>query len=246
MGIFRKRQKPPTLPGDIISMMERFGRYEFNPQGSSAEDAGSIWMETQAPLQPFASVDPDGFLVALAGAVLPVGGWAVYGASCTLWECFGSNIEIFRQQPSYNAILNAAIEFLRANGVPPMMVKGYEWQHWIQNGGTSDTWIQRRPIPSLDEAPISELRTGETRRVTQQTADPVSNAILVRRNAEGGYDALIDAKRGDEDPHRVQNEWKFAKSLHELYIQIGLAMQMPTYWYDPEMEPYFPLPRPRI
>jgi hypothetical protein len=246
MGFFRRRQKQPGLPGNIISMMERFGRFEFNPQGSNAEDAGSIWIETQAPLQPFAETDPAGFLVALAEAVLPVGGWAVYGASCTLWDCFGSKIDIFRQHSSYNAIMNASIEFLRANGVPPMMVRGYEWQHWVNNDGTSDTWVPRRPVPSPDEAPISTLQPGETRRVTQLTSEPDSNAILVRQNGDGRYCALIDAKYSDEDPRRVPNEWKFAASLHELYIQIGLAMQVPTYWYDRELEPYFPLPRPKI
>jgi hypothetical protein len=90
------------------------------------------------------------------------------------------------------------------------------------------------------------LRSGETRRVTQLTSDPDSNAILVRQNGNDRYCALIDAKYSDEDPRRVPNEWKFAASLYELYIQIGLAMQVPTYWYDPELEPYFPLPRPKI
>jgi hypothetical protein len=246
MRFFSRRQKQPTLPSNIIGMMERFGRFEFNPQGNSAVDAGSIWIETQAPLQPFAEADPDGFLVALAEAVLPVGGWAVYGASCTLWECFGSKIDILHQHSSYNAIMNAALAFLRANGVPPMMVKGYEWDHWVNNGGTSDTWIPRRPTPSLDEAPISQLQPGETRRVTQLTSKTDSNAILVRRNGDGRYCALIDAKLSDEDARRDQNEWKFAASLYELYIQIGLAMQVPTYWYDQELEPYFPLSRPRI
>lgn len=70
--------------------------------------------------------------------------------------------------------------------------------------------------------------------------------ILVRRNADDQYCALIDAKLSDEDARRVQNEWKFATSLHELYIQIGLAMHVPTYWFDQELEPYFPLSRPRI
>jgi hypothetical protein len=226
-------------------MMERFGRYEFNPQASAVDpaDIGRL----MADLYPFASADPDGFLVALAGAVLPVGGWTAYGASRTIWELLSPLASVsIRQHPSYNAIMNAALEFLRTNGVPPMMVKGYEWDYWVNNGGTSDTWIPRRPIPSPDEAPISELQPGETRRVTQRTSEPDSNMILVRRDGEDRYCALIDAKWSDEDPRRVQNEWKFAESLYELYIQIGLAMQVPTYWYDRELEPYFPLQRPRI
>jgi hypothetical protein len=116
----------------------------------------------------------------------------------------------------------------------------------VNNGGTSDTWISKRSIPSLDEAPISPLQPDEIRRITQQTSEGDSNAILVRQNDDGRYCALIDSKYSDEDPRRVQNEWKFAASLHELYIQIGLVMQVPTYWYDHELEPYFPLLRPGI
>ena len=142
--------------------------------------------------------------------------------------------------------MTAPIEFLRANGVPPMMVKGYQWEYWIDSGGTADTWIPRRPVPLPEEASITELLPGEVRRVTQRTSEIDSNAILVRQNNDGPYCALIDAKYSDEDPRRRQDEWKFAKSLHELYIQIGLVLQVPTYWYDPELEPYFPLPRPKI
>ena len=250
MGIFRRRQKQHSnehvLPGDIVRRMERFGRFEFNPQANKYNDAADIG-ELMAALYPFASADPDGFLVALAGAVLPVGGWAAYGASRTIWELLSPSASVsVRQHPSYNAIMNAALAFLRTSGVPPKSLRFYEWDHWLASGGTMDTWVPRLPIPSQEEAPIAALLPGESRRVAQLTSEPDSNAILVRRNGDGRYCALIDAKWSDEDPRRVQNEWKFAESLYELYIQIGLAMQVPTYWYDREREPYFPLPRPRI
>jgi len=70
--------------------------------------------------------------------------------------------------------------------------------------------------------------------------------ILVQRQDDGQYCTLIDARQSDEDPRRTQREWKSAGSLHELYVEIGLSMQTPTYWYDAELEPYFPLPQPKI
>lgn len=244
MGFFSSHPKQPALPGNIVSRLERFGQYEFNSQAYVFD--GAEMGELVGEIYAFASSDPERFLVTLAQAAVPAGGWAVYGASCMLWECFSSDAGVLAQHPTYKAVRDGAINFLRANGVPPMRVKGYEWNYWIDNGGTADTWIQRRPIPSPAEAPISKLSHGETRRVTQLTSERDSNAILVRQNSDGRYCAMVDAKWSDEDPHRVQNEWKFAESLHELYIQIGLAMQVPTYWYDRELEPYFPLPRPRI
>ena len=61
MGIFRRRQKQHpneyVLPSDIISMMERFGRYEFNPQANA--DNGADIGQLMAELYPFASADPD-------------------------------------------------------------------------------------------------------------------------------------------------------------------------------------------
>src|SRR5712691_6232044 len=142
MGFFSRRQKQPALPSDIISMMERFGRYEFNPQTSAydGEDIGRLMAE----LYPFASTDPDGFLVALAEAVLPVGGWAVYGASRTIWELLSSSASA-HQNPSYNAIMNAALAFLRTNGVSFMMLRGYERP---SNVPSNSTLPMRRPTPT--------------------------------------------------------------------------------------------------
>lgn len=121
MRFFSKRQQQNlnqyALPGDIVSKMERFGRFEFDPQGSSGEmgDFGDLMIE----LYSFASAEPEGFLVALAEAVLPFSGWAGYGASRTVWEVLspgrGSPL---REHAAYISIMNAAIQFLRANGVP--------------------------------------------------------------------------------------------------------------------------------
>lgn len=245
MGIFGKSQKQParpTLPRNIVSLMERFGRFEFYPQARN-ENSMEIGMEWAEQVFPVAQADPEGFMKDLADAVLPVGGWAVYGASRTLWEAFGSARKS-DPNPSYNAIMSAAINFLLSNGVLP--VRGYEMDYWIRNGRTNEEWIQRRPIPSPEQAPITALRPNEVRRVTQLTAERDSSAILVRQNRDGQYCGIVETKWSDEDPRRVQNERFFAASLHELYIQIGLEMQIPTYWYDRELEPYFPLPRPKI
>jgi len=225
-------------------MMERFGRFEFHQQGS-ADDIGNIWSQTQAPLQPFASADPDGFLVALARVVLPVGGWVVCGASRTIFNVLSPS-ESVRQHPSYNTIMNASLEFLRTSGMPSIMLNGYEEAHLLASGGTLNAWATWPPTPSQEKAPIAELLPDETRRVAQLTSGPDSNVILVRQVSDGRYCALIDSQSSDKDPRRVQREWQSAGFLYELYITIGRLLLTPPYWYDRELEPYFPLPRPRI
>lgn len=245
MGFFRKRQdqRPDgySLPADIVDCVARFGRYEVDPEGSGeqGEEQGRMMID----LYSFASAEPERFIADLADAVLPVGGWAVYGASRTVWELVTSPD---KQHPAYKAIMDGAIAFLRSNGLPPMRVRGYEWDYWLDSGGTRDTWLPRRPIPSLAEAPITELQPGEVRRVVQITPQPDSNVIFVRQNDDGHYCGLIDAKQSDDDPRRTQWEWKSAASLHDVYVEIGLSMQTPTYWHDLELAPYFPLSEPTI
>lgn len=248
MRFFGRQQQQPdehALPRDIVSKMVRYGRHEWDPQGSemSIGELGDL----MAGLYPIASAAPERFLGDLAAAVLPVGGWAVYGASRLIWELLSvSRGSFLSQNPSYVAIMDDAIAFLRGNGVPPMRVRGYEWDYWLDKGGTNITWLPLLRTPAPGEAPITELRPGEIRRIAQVTAQPDSNVILVRQRDDGQYCAIIDARQSDEDPRRTQWEWKFAASLHELYVEIGLSMQTPTYWYDKELEPYFPLPQPRI
>lgn len=141
MGIFNKRQKQPALPNNIVDIMERFGRIGFDSaHGKDVGDVGEIWGELAGQVFPVARADPESFLVALANAVVPVGGWAVYGASRLLWDALSLTGE-FDQNPSYNAIMDAGIEFLRANRVPIASVSGYEWQHWVARGGTRETWL---------------------------------------------------------------------------------------------------------
>lgn len=248
MGIFgrlkRHHSNTNALPSDLIRMMERFGRYEFRQPGSE-NDGTDIWMQTQAPLLPFASADPDGFLVALAEAVLPVGGWAVVGASRTIFEVLSSP-ESFSQHPSYHAIMDAALEFLRASGVPSVLLTGREEIYWKASGKTMDTWVTWPPTPSQQEAPITELLPNEIRRVAQLTSEPDSNVIFVHRGNDGRYCALIDSRWGSRDPRRVQREWQSAWSLYELYVIIGRLLMEPPHWYDRELEPYFPFPKRKL
>ncbi len=89
-------------------------------------------------LFPLAQADPEMFLTELAQAVLPVGGWAVYGAEHVARSLLGSSIF---QHSSYIALMDASLSFLRASGVPPARLNGYEWNSWVDSGGTIDTWF---------------------------------------------------------------------------------------------------------
>ncbi|MBK6870821.1 MAG: hypothetical protein IPJ14_09690 [Kineosporiaceae bacterium] len=250
MGLFggnRKRDNRDDggrAGGGLAALAARFGRHEFYGQAST-EDPVQIQRETLIPLYPEAARDPNAFLERLRREVLPAGGWALYGADRLMWELITDKTA--RQSEAGLEIMDASLSFLRENGVPPQRVRPYQWEHWIGTGGTIDTWLMTRPTPTHAQAPIRELAPGELRPVARLTADPQSNVILVRLAANGEHvEAIIDAPQSDDDPRRTQWEWKSAPTLYELYVQIGLTHQVPTPWYDPDLEPYFPLPAPRI
>ncbi|MEU7099743.1 hypothetical protein AB0A66_15655 [Streptomyces longwoodensis] len=235
MALFPRTSRGTSLPDDVVSRMERFGRFEFDPVGTDI-DASDVWGELQAPFLPFAQSDPDGFARALAVAVLPAGGFALFGAARTVWNLVGSDFD----SPAYHAVRMAALEFFRANGVPSNRLSADDWRFWQEN--RSEPWLvgQRRPVP--EEARIVSLAPGELRRVAQITGAPDSNVVYVAASHDGRFVAVVDAPTSDTDPTRARFDWLAADTLHDLYARIGDVFQTPVHWVADDLRPYVPLP----
>jgi hypothetical protein len=138
------------LPADIVSRMRTFGRFDFdtlNYQG----DAGKIWEGIVAPLVPVAQADPAGFLRDLADAVVPAGDWAVYGGAHLVKEVLSGD----QEDPSYDRMMAASLDFLRGRGVPRSRLNGYEWRFWQKTRGRTEAWLEPGPAgtPVSDRAP---------------------------------------------------------------------------------------------
>ena len=232
MPLFSRRSRA-RLPADILTQLEQLGRASYDP--SSYE---SPWQLTVA-MYNLAQEDRDGFLGDLAAVTLSAGGWPVYGAMKLIMDILDPNLD----QPDFNAIALAGLEFLRSHGVPTSRLSFNEINLWhrLQGGGTP--WLVGRPLPPDRLTP---LQPGEARRVAQVSPGPSSNVIYVKQDTPDRFVAVIDGEWSAEDPHRVQNEWYGAQSLHELYTRIGQGFQTPCYWADRELEPYFPLPSPTL
>lgn len=232
MPLFGRRART-RLPADALSQLELLGRSSFDPQACE-----SPW-QFVAAMYPLSQDDRNGFLADLAAVTVPSGGWPAYGALKLLWEMFGTDMD----QPDFNAIAMAGLQFLRSHGVPPNRVSQFDLGIWHRLQGEDTPWLVGRPAPPDRLTP---LRPGEIRKVAQVVAGEHSNFIYVRRDAPDRYAAVIDGEWSEEDPRRVQNDWYAAESLHQLYIRIGEAFQVPCYWADPQLELYFPLPAPTI
>lgn len=242
MGIFGRRAAGRKLPADIVARMALFGRYEFDP--STADLRGyDVWSDLQSPLLEYAQADPAGFAQDLAAAVLPVGGWPLYGASRTIWNLLGNDFE----HPKFHEVRAASLEFFRANGVPPKQVTGGDWDFWMRTRGRHEPWLKGTAPPPARSANLTPLRGGELRRIAQVTAAHDSNIVFACLDATSGRcKAVVEARRSDEDPTRTQFDWLSQDTQYELYISVGEAFQVPTYWVAEELAPFIPLPRPRI
>lgn len=229
MSLFA-RSAHRRLPADTIAQLEQLGRTNYYPQAGDAP-----WQFVAAMYQ-LGQDDRQGFLADLAALVVPVGGWASYGALRLLWEVFSTDLEL----PDFDAIALAGLQFLRSHGVPTSRVSPYELGIWHRLQGDETPWLVGRPPPPPDE--LTPLKPGEVRKVAQVSPGPSSNLILVRQDAPDRFVALIDGEWNEEDPRRVQNEWYSAQTLHALYVRLGDAFQVPCHWADPEFERYFPLP----
>lgn len=243
MGIFGargdSRRQGNSLPHDVSERLARFGRFEF---GNAPDDSNDVWAQTIQPLYDYARNDPQGFMSAVINAVPPGSGWASCGAGRMIWELLN---EESRYGDAFESIIAASLDFLRINFVPPMRLSGYEWDFWTSHGGTVDTWIPRLPSPS-PSIEIRPLGVGEVRELAQWESTSDSNRVLITLDETGTYRALIDAKQDDENPTRSQWEWMSAPTQFALYTDIGLSLQMRPFKYDPQLEPFFPIPRSKI
>jgi hypothetical protein len=126
MPLFRSQKKAASiLPGDIVQKMELYGRFEIAPQQADPSAASRVG-ELLPRLYRIAQADPDAFITALAGAVLPHGGWAVYGGE----RCVKDVVDMNSRHPGFLQMIDAAMTFLRSQGYGPGHIAPYEMQAW--------------------------------------------------------------------------------------------------------------------
>ncbi|MFJ3305055.1 hypothetical protein ACIPSA_18410 [Streptomyces sp. NPDC086549] len=238
MAVYRGMSGATRFPPDVASRMEQFGRFEFDPSEVSI-DASRVWSELQAPFLDFARSDPEEFAAELADAVSSAGGFALFGAARTIWNLVGSDF----RSPAYDRVRMAALEFLRSHGVPAGRISAHDMRFWQEQ--RDEPWLVGRPRPTA-ETLITPLAPGEMRPVARVTAEADADVVYVQAGAGGGYRAVVEAPYNDTDRSRVRRDWLGASTLHELYARIGEAFQVPVHWICDELEPFIPLPRPRL
>ena len=137
MGLFGKKESAEpgsssvVFPHDLVSRLEPFGRFEFDPQGSGVDAIGHP--NAEYPLMQLAKQDPDGFMAALAAATVPIGGWTVYGAMRLVWHFGLADLDV--PQADSDAISMAALQFLHDSGCPWERLNLRERAYWRRVAG---------------------------------------------------------------------------------------------------------------
>ena len=68
-----------SLPADIVEKLDMWGRFRFDPQRASVDV--NVIGTLENDMRQLAQADSDAFVSSIAAAVLPHGGWAVYGGA---------------------------------------------------------------------------------------------------------------------------------------------------------------------
>lgn len=111
------------LPAQTARRLEILGGVKIAGPDSGV-DGTLVW---DVCLAPFLPVAPE----ALAEAVLPVGGWSVYGASRCLQELRAHDAA----SPAYLALLDAGLRFLHDSGLGPGHLNGWDHTCWTEIHG---------------------------------------------------------------------------------------------------------------
>ena len=227
----------PLLPADIAAQMAEYGRARWNQQFEISEPG-----PFDGALQDMPPDAQRAWVTALSDAVVPVGGWAVMGAQVTVMKVAGRLADL----PAYRAIMDAALEFQRSAGVWEFQLSITEKAYWHEHH-QNELWLARRDPPSRAAAVIPPLPVGQERKLAIMSNVPDSNEVYASQPEAGRYVAIVEAplERGSAS-RRVRREADTADSLYDLYCQLGEAMKLPNHWVDPELEPFFPYPSPRI
>ena len=91
MGLFSRSKgggggSKVRLPAGFAQLLEQYGRWQFDPQGSGLQPPSMDGQRDGARALPARPADGDAFVSTVAAVALPAGGWTVYGGTRAVWN----------------------------------------------------------------------------------------------------------------------------------------------------------------
>jgi hypothetical protein len=184
------------------------------------------------------------FLDELEAAAATGGGWAYAGALCV-----GQNFVTTetRGDPTFLAVVDRALEFLRTDGVsytalPPWAVEYWQAQHGVEGihpAGWPSALEDVATPRDEEDVLLEELKIGESRKLAQAPAAP-ANIIYAERRHDGTVAAVIEGAGDDGQLRRWDWEGVTAPDYKSFLRELGERLVTHTYWAHNDLIPYFP------
>jgi hypothetical protein len=220
------------LPSDIVSVMERSGRHKIAPHSSGEPGPLDPGWE---PIIPFAveqraRAEPEKYVAALAEVIVPVGGWALYGAAELALDVMNHDLD----NSAYRALFVGGLDVRRKAGVPWVMLNSFDQVYWEQ-AHPDEPWLPERQPPTREAANITPLEIYEERRVAQVSPRDDSKLIFIARPAADRYVMVLETPQ--DDGSRLRGEMYTASTLYDVYAAVGERV-IAHFWNDPEFESF--------
>lgn len=165
MGLFSRKspETPPSsadarlelLPPDIVAQMER--RARLRSIGHNTEETLAMEEHLLGSMEEhflgLSQEEKQAYVDALADALLPLGGWPVYGAA----DLLVTTIFEPDDYPAYVNLLLASLEFKRAARVSEACLSVYEERFWHKHNPDTE-WLDEKDPPARATATISSVR----------------------------------------------------------------------------------------
>lgn len=230
-----KASRHSLVTDQVLAALADYGKAVYD--GTPSE--GDAWEFNSQ----FAMLEPEEqarCLESLVRAVVPDGGWALYGAE----ELIGPHLE----SPGSGDLLRdelfaATLDFQRRGGVWWNALSPREHLFWSERH-PDEQWLEPRQPPSRETAQITPLAVGEERKLTMLNRSRDTQAIYVARPEETRYVMQLDYPAEDGTRSREDNDE--AADLYELYLRVARSMPFSGLWVEQEFEAFLPFPAPRL
>ncbi len=230
----------PLLPANIVSIMERSGRHKIAPHSSGEPGPLDPGWEPIIPfeLEQQARAEPQQIVEALAEVIVPVGGWAVYGAAELALDVMNHDLS----NSAYRALFVGGLEVRRKADVPWVMLNSFDQMYWDE-AHPDEPWQPERTPPTREVAKITPVEVYQERRVAQVTPSEDSKLMFITRPAPDRYLMVLETPQ--DDGSRLRGEIYAASSLYDAYSGMGERV-IAHFWNDPEFEPFCKYVAPKI
>ncbi len=220
--------------------MERSGRHRIAPHTSGEPSPLDPDWEPIIPIDFEMKVraEPQNYIEVLAEVIVPVGGWAAYGAAELALDVMEHDLD----NSAYRALFVAGLEVRRQAQVPWVMLNSFDHAYW-SDAHPDEPWLPERQPPSREAADITPLKVDQERRVAQVSPGDDSKVLLITRPAPDRYAMLIEHPQ--EDGSRMRGVFYEAGTLYDVYIGAGQQV-LAHFWNAPEFEPFCRYLAPRL